>query len=135
MTAPTARVRALTYKRDGYRCVACGATDGLSWQHRTATGMGGAGVKAARMTPADGVTACLPCNQRFEADLQDLALANGWKLRKFRGDIGAHEVPFYDRNRMTYLLPTTTGEAVEVDPMRALDLLEAAGSLTRKAAS
>lgn len=134
MTAPTTRVRALTYKRDDYRCVSCGATTALEWQHRAASGHGGRGKKAPPLTPADGVTLCTFCNQGAEAHMQDLALANGWKTRRFTLKSGS-EIPYYDRNRSAYFLPTTTGERIEVDPVRALDLLEAAGNLTRKAAS
>jgi hypothetical protein len=73
-------------------------------------------------------------NQEAEGASQELALANGWKTRRFT-QLSGSEIPYYDRNRSAYFLPTTTGERVEVDPVRALDLLEAAGNLTRKAAS
>lgn len=131
MTAPTAKVREVTYKRDGYRCVSCGATWPLSWQHRSASGHGGRGSKAPKLTPADGVTACLPCNERFEADLQELALHNGWKLRRNRL-MAADEVPFYDRNLGGYFLPDVEGRAVLVPRAEAVELIEAAGGYTTK---
>jgi hypothetical protein len=80
------------------------------------------------------VTLCLVDNQEAEGSSQELALANGWKTRRFT-QLSGSEIPYYDRNQSAYFLPTTTGERVEVDPVRALDLLEAAGNLTRKAAS
>lgn len=80
MTAPTTQTRASVYLRDGYRCVACGAVDGLTFQHRRAVGMGGSKNVPA---PVDGLTLCGSCNARCESDLQDMALANGWKVRRW----------------------------------------------------
>ena len=80
MTAPTTESRADTYKRDGFRCMMCGAIEPLSFGHRRAVGMGGSRVLPP---PTDGLTQCVPCNGRCESDLQDLALANGWKVRRW----------------------------------------------------
>lgn len=131
MTPPTKPVRDATYARDGYRCVSCGAQWPLSWQHRSASGHGGRGKKAPALTPADGVTACIPCNGRFESDLQELALHNGWKLRRNRL-MTADEVPFYDRNLGAYFLPDVEGRAHHIPKAQAVELIEAAGGYTTK---
>jgi len=65
-------------ERDGGMCIVCAAREGLSFQHREAVGMGGSKV---RPTVVDGVTACVPHNEAFEARLQRLALLRGWKVR------------------------------------------------------
>lgn len=132
MTPPTQRVRTLTYERDGFRCVSCGAMSGLEWQHREASGSGGRGKKAPPLTPADGVTTCTICNERYESDLQDLALSFGWKLRRFRGGIPAHEVPFLNRNTGEYWLPDTQGTKQIISKASAQELLAAAGAHRRK---
>lgn len=80
MTAPTKQTRTDTYVRDGYRCLMCGAFDPLSFGHRRAVGMGGSLILPP---PVDGVTQCVTCNGRCETDLQELALANGWKVRRW----------------------------------------------------
>lgn len=80
MTAPTRETRADTYARDGFRCMMCGAVQPLSFGHRRAVGMGGSRVLPP---PIDGLTQCIPCNDRCEGDMQDLALANGWKVRRW----------------------------------------------------
>jgi hypothetical protein len=80
MSAPTKQTRADVYQRDGYRCVMCGATDPLTFQHRRAVGMGGSTILPP---PVDGLTLCASCNDRCERDLQDRALAHGWKVRKW----------------------------------------------------
>lgn len=134
MTAPTRRVRELTYRRDEWRCVACGAAVPLEWQHRAASGMGGRGRKAPPLTPADGVTACSFCNSRFEGDLQDLALRMGWKIRRHQRLTGA-EVPFYNRNLGLWLLPTAEGNAKRVSAEHAGELIEAAGGHSKRKVS
>lgn len=80
MVAPTALVRAQTYERDRYRCVSCGAIEPLEYQHRAAEGMGG---RAARPLLTEGITSCAFCNAGYEGNLQALALASGWKVRRF----------------------------------------------------
>lgn len=85
---PSKDLRAGIYARDGNMCIRCGTSYGLSFQHRRATGMGGSKIP---LTFADGITACLPCNQRFESDLQQEALAYGWKVPRWVND--ASKVP------------------------------------------
>ena len=80
MSAPTPVVRAAVYARDNHRCVACNAGDGLTFQHRAATGMGGSKIRPGTVA---GLTLCATCNQAVEADMQTLALASGWKIRKW----------------------------------------------------
>jgi len=58
----------------------CGAVEPLSFGHRRAVGMGGSRILPP---PIDGLTQCIPCNARCESDMQDLALANGWKVRRW----------------------------------------------------
>ncbi|MEI3845232.1 MULTISPECIES: HNH endonuclease [unclassified Microbacterium] len=90
MTKPTNATRQACYFRDGYRCVMCGAVDGLTFQHRIAEGMGGSTNIPA---PVDGLTLCALCNAACEAELQMQALANGWKVRRWVGS--AARVPVY----------------------------------------
>lgn len=78
MAKPTKAVRQAVYERDEFSCVSCGRTRSLSFQHRRATGSRGSHDVA---TIADGLTACVECNMRYEGDLQDEALAKGWKVR------------------------------------------------------
>lgn len=80
MSAPTKKVRDIVYQRDNHRCVSCGSIINLTFQHRRAVGMGGSKIPP---TPDEGLTACMICNAGFEADMQDVALLNGWKVRKF----------------------------------------------------
>lgn len=132
MTAPTQRVRTLTYERDGFRCVSCGSMQYLEWQHREASGSGGRGKKAPALTPADGVTSCSTCNPRYESDLQELALHSGWKLRKFRGGILSCNIPFFNRNTSEYWLPDIHGTKQVIHVALALELITAAGGFIRK---
>jgi hypothetical protein len=131
MTAPTPRVRTLTFERDGFRCVSCGAWSELEWHHREASGMGGHGRKQPELTPADGLIACHSCNARYEADLQTLALARGWKLRRNRC-VQSFQVPFFNRNTNTWKLPDTKGGATEIESARAQMIIDAAGGATHK---
>ena len=80
MSAPTLVVRTAVYRRDDHRCVACHSGDGLTFQHRRAVGMGGSKIRPGTV---DGLTLCITCNQAVEGDMQTLALASGWKVRKW----------------------------------------------------
>ena len=98
---PTNTVRQTTYKRDHHRCVACGTTIALEYQHRRAVGMGGS---KQRPKFEDGVTACTWCNRGFEAHLQSLALTRGWKVRR-HNPLANHLVPvFYTFEHNWFLL-------------------------------
>jgi hypothetical protein len=130
MTAPTRKVRELTYTRDNHTCVSCGATEPLEWNHRESSGHGGRGTKATPVTAADGVTACHTCNSRFEADLQGEALRFGWKIRRNR-IIAAHEIPYFDYSAMEWYVPDVVGGRGWVPDHLAYGLLAAAGNLTR----
>lgn len=80
MTAPSQKVRLATYHRDSDRCITCGVTARLEWNHRQSSGMGGSKYKP---NTADGVTSCWQCNPGYEAQGQDRALFYGWKVRRF----------------------------------------------------
>lgn len=133
MTAPSRVVRQLTYLRDGHRCVSCGKHSPLEWNHREASGHGGRGKKAPTLTPADGVTLCTLCNEGLEGHLQHRGLAMGWKIRRNRGSIQSHVIPYFDYTARAYFLPTVDGVRTRIAHSLAVELLEAAGNLTRKA--
>lgn len=117
--------------RDGHRCLSCGTRDVLTWQHREASGNGGRGKKAPALTTADGCTLCFWCNGSAEAEGQERALALGYKIRRNRGDVKASNIPVFDiSDRKWYLLDEVGGRKV-CAPITALELLDAAGSLTR----
>lgn len=124
VTAPTAKVRALTYSRDNNMCVVCGSRYSLEWQHRQASGHGGRGRKAPALTPADGLTACTFCNAGFEAQGQDDALYYGWKVRRFC-PVPVWSVPVFYRAENTWFLLNRDGSRdrliqSEADELRAL---------------
>ena len=131
MTAPTQAIRTGTYKRDSYMCADCGVTTDLSWQHRESSGHGGRGKKAPALTVADGLTLCLPHNQACEAEGQDKALRLGWKIRRNRGGLLASQIPFYVRWAAEWWLPDADGGKQIIHASLALELIEAAGGLTR----
>lgn len=131
MTAPTQRVRQDTYERDGHRCVACGATGPLEWQHRQSSGHGGRGRKAPVLTTADGITLCTFCNTGAESHQQELALHMGWKVRR-NTLLTCSEVPVFDRNTHSWWLLDTAGEREELLPAIAAELIEAAGGYVKK---
>lgn len=130
MTAPSAKVREAVYRRDGH-CVSCGATDSNTYQHRASSGHGGRGKKAPPMTPADGVLLCGSCNWRCEADMQELALLSGWKLRR-HSRIPAFDMPYYDAVTGLWWLPDTDGYRMQVTRAEAMSRLTAGGNLMRK---
>jgi hypothetical protein len=130
MTKPTAAVRQATYARDNNTCVAanseCGG--GLEWGHRESSGHGGRGSKAPLLTVADGITNCRNHNQRFEGDLQDLALRSGWKLKRNRR-MNAADIPYWASDVGAWYLPLDLKRENPLVPMLALELLDAAGSI------
>lgn len=112
MTRPTKQVEGETFARDRYQCVAPGPHfGGLEWGHREASGHGGRGVKAERVRSSDGVSQCSYHNAEAEASLQQMSLAFGHKIKRFRGrpPIPAHEIPYFDSNDRQWYLPSLTG--------------------------
>lgn len=79
MAKPTNETRQAVYARDGHRCVMCGAL-ALTFQHRRAVGQGGSKILPP---PVDGLALCGVCNAACEHEMQDRALANGWKVRRW----------------------------------------------------
>ena len=77
--------------RDGRICAHCGATDGLSIQHRANKGMGGS---KAREAMANGCILCVMFNVALEQNADDAARARrmGWKISKFDDP---EKVPFW----------------------------------------
>lgn len=131
MTAPTQKVRAQTYERDGWRCLACGATTALEWQHRQASGHGGRGRKAPALTASDGITACTFCNASFEGEAQELALRMGWKVRR-NTLLACAQIPVFDRNTHSWWLVNIDGTRDPISEVEARELIEAAGGYVRK---
>lgn len=118
MSAPTTETRTAVYARDSYRCVACNAHDGLTFQHRRAVGMGG-----SRIPPSvvDGLVLCATCNEACEHAMQTLALAYGWKARKWTDPT---LVPvYYPHERRWYRLEGIG--RVPVASIVALDMMHA----------
>ena len=81
MSAPTIQVRRAVYNRDDQQCVACGATEGLQFQHRAAVGAGGSKILP---TVVGGLTLCALDNQAAEGHLQTRALVWGHKIRRWQ---------------------------------------------------
>lgn len=79
MARPTKETREAVYARDEHRCVMCGAVS-LTFQHRRAVGQGGSKILPP---PIDGLALCAVCNNACEHELQDRALAHGWKVRRW----------------------------------------------------
>jgi hypothetical protein len=116
VSAPTARVRAEVYARDA-GCILCGTTTGLSFQHRCAVGMGGS---KRRPTAEEGVAACLPHNERFESDLQTIALVHGWKVKRWVKAPAL--VPVFHQPLHTWFR-LTGPERIQVSAVAALDMM------------
>lgn len=104
--------------RDGYHCVSCPNLSGhrLEMQHRQAVGAGGSKVLPE---PHELATSCAVCNARYEADLQDEALARGWKVRGWVPDPGL--VPMYRANDRAWLLLTSAGTCVRITEQHAIE--------------
>lgn len=69
------------------------------------------------------------------ADLRAEGLAKGWKILRNRGGIPASQIPYFDFSTRTYYLPDVDGGRSAVLWSTALELLDAAGNLTRKMVS
>jgi hypothetical protein len=109
MTAPTTAVRVMTYDRDGWRCVSCGAGSALEFQHRRRTGMGGTKLP---VQVEDGLASCPTCNPAYENRLQLRALFSGWKVRSWVQQ--PELVPVFFTAELSWWRLTTTGERYEL---------------------
>lgn len=119
MTAPTEKVRKLTYQRDSHRCVSCGSVVALEWHHRQATGMGGSKTKP---TPGEGLTLCTLCNNGVEAHMQERALTSGWKVRRFC-PLPVHEVPVWYPLEGAWFVLNVDGSRDHTLPATAAELI------------
>ena len=122
MTAPSKTLRALVYARDSGRCASCGTSEAKTFQHRAATGMGGAGRKAVPLNAADGLTLCGLCNEGAEHAGQSRALALGWKLLRHR-QLLACQIPFYVQWAGEWWLPDVVGGKTVIREALALELV------------
>lgn len=120
MSIPTPVVRAVTYERDGHRCVSCGVRTSLQYQHRRAVGMGGSKIPPKL---ADGVTTCGLCNPAYEAGLQQSALRFGWKVKAWVKH--PELVPVYFLLERTWCELTTDGRRLRVSQVRAMEMMTA----------
>jgi len=118
VSAPSLVVRRSVYDRDGHRCAACHAADGLTFQHRRAVGMGGTRNRPA---PTDGLTLCGPCNEACEHSMQTLALAFGWKVRRWADPV---MVPCYYPHEFQWFRFEGT-RRFPITAVLALDLMHA----------
>lgn len=122
MADPTPIVRAVTYERDGERCLSCGARRGLQYQHRDAVGMGGSKI---RPLLEEGVTSCEVCNPAYEGALQMVALKYGWKVRgwvkKRFGTLSV--VPVYYVLERTWFRLTREGKRERLSQAEAMGMM------------
>lgn len=119
MTAPTPAVRALVYSRDNDQCVSCVARHSLTFQHRRATGSGG-----SKLLPAveDGLTSCATCNVSYERERQMVALAMGWKVRRWV-KLPEYVPVFYVNEHQWYVLGSW-GERTRISSAVALVMMQ-----------
>jgi hypothetical protein len=106
------------FERDRHRCVSCGATTSLEYQHRQAVGMGG---RKERPLYVDGLTSCARCNAGYEGDLQRAALRFGWKVRRWVEFPGMVPV-WYPLERSWWKL-ALTGVRVQLTPTEAMECM------------
>jgi len=116
MARPTQKVRGIVLDRDGHACVSCPEVFRLEMQHRQAVGMGGSKTPPA---PHELATSCRVCNTRYEQDMQDEALARGWKVRGWVRDAGL--VPMYRSGDGVWLLLTSAGACVRITEVHAIE--------------
>lgn len=82
--------------------------------------MGGLGLKATRLTPADCVALCGPCNARAESDLQGEALRYGWKVKNF-SPVPCTDIPYYDKLSGNWWLADKYGDRRWADPQWSVE--------------
>jgi hypothetical protein len=118
---PTPATRAVTYERDGHRCVSCGAWVHLQYQHRAAVGMGGSKVRPLFV---DGLTSCATCNPAYEHALQAKALRFGWKVPQWVRERGrVADVPVYYLLERTWCRLLTDGRRIRITRAAAMQLM------------
>lgn len=121
MSDPTPATRAVTYERDGHRCVSCGAWVQLQYQHRAAVGMGGSKIRPLFV---DGLTSCAICNPAYEHELQAQALRFGWKVPSWVRDRDRMaDVPVYYLLERTWCRLRLDGGRVRISRARAMQLM------------
>jgi len=105
------RLRKIVYARDGHACWHCGATDGLSIQHRANKGMGGS---KTRDRLDNLLTFCLEGNQRMEADASfaNQARDNGWKLPSWT----TYDSPVWSAWQKKWFVIDADGNKIQTDP-------------------
>lgn len=105
------RLRKLVYARDGEACWHCGATDGLSIQHRANKGMGGS---KNRDRLDNLLTFCLEGNQRMESDANfaNVARDNGWKLSSWT----PYSSPVWNAWQRQWFVIDLDGNKIATDP-------------------
>lgn len=113
MAAPTEKVRAGVLRRDDDKCVRCGERVGLEMHHRARVGMGGSRVRPAF---PELLTVCATCNAGFESDLQDEALAYGWKVKTWACP---GLVPVYLGSARRWVLLSFSGEYLPISTAAA----------------
>lgn len=117
MSDPTPQVRKGTYARDGFRCASCGSPH-LTFQHRRAVGNGGSPIPPSI---EDGLTLCALCNNAAEAHIQALALAYGWKVRRWVDD--PSRVPVFYQPERQWARLTPDGTRVVISHVLALEMM------------
>ncbi|KKI16395.1 MULTISPECIES: hypothetical protein [unclassified Leucobacter] len=116
------RVQAATWAdtkdRDNDQCARCSTRYSLTHQHRRAVGMGGSPTPPSIV---DSLTLCFDCNGRCERDLQTIALAYGWKVRRWVGDPG--RVPVFYPHLHGWARLTKGGEALRIHATEAAQMM------------
>lgn len=120
MAAPTATVRRLVFERDGWKCLACGVTEGLEFQHRQAVGMGGT---KHRPSPVEGIVLCSRHNQLVESNalFREWAVWQGWKIPRFVDS--ASRIPVFDGPEVAWYWLGEDGSRREGDEFSCVSAL------------
>ena len=104
-------LRNLVLERDHYACYHCGATEGLSIQHRANRGMGGSKLKDR----ADNlITFCSLANAEMESDAESAGLARvlGWKLGQWQ----SYDFPVWSNWENRWFVLTEDGQRFYSEP-------------------
>lgn len=84
--------------------------------------MGGRGSKSPPLTCADLCALCAECNRRAEADLQQVAILCGWKIKRHT-QAQARDIPVYDRVTGNWWVLHDDGTRTRVSLDKALGLM------------